>query len=66
MTTAASPHPRVSLSLAALARSDAIILLIFGEKKREVYKQAMTKGSELPVARLFKQKKAPVSVYWAP
>ena len=66
VSTAASPHPRVSLSLAALARSDAIILLIFGDKKREVYEQAMQKGSELPVARLLKQKKAPVSVYWAP
>lgn len=66
VTTAASPHPRVSLTLAALARSDAIVLLMFGDKKREVYEQAKGKGSKLPVAHLLKQKKAPVHVYWAP
>ncbi|MDJ0812253.1 MAG: 6-phosphogluconolactonase [Woeseiaceae bacterium] len=66
VTTAASPHPRVSLTLAALARSDAIVLLMFGDNKREVYEQAKRKGSKLPVAHLIKQKKAPVHVYWAP
>lgn len=66
VSTAASPHPRVSLTLAALARSDAIVLLMFGDDKREVYEQAKQKGSKLPVAHLLKQKKAPVHVYWAP
>ena len=66
VTTAASPHPRVSLTLAALARSDAIILLMFGDNKRKVYEQAKGKGSALPVAHLLKQKKAPVHIYWAP
>jgi 6-phosphogluconolactonase len=66
VSTAASPHPRVSLTLAALARSDAIVLLMFGDNKLEVYEQAKRKGSKLPVAHLLKQKKAPVHVYWAP
>ncbi len=66
VTTEASPHPRVSLTLAALARSDAIVLLMFGDGKREVYEQAKGKASKLPVAHLLKQKKAPVHVYWAP
>jgi 6-phosphogluconolactonase len=66
VNTDASPHPRVSLTLAALARSDSIVLLMFGDKKREIYEQAKSKGSDLPVARLLKQKKAPVNVYWAP
>jgi 6-phosphogluconolactonase len=64
--TAASPHPRVSLTLAAIARSDAVVLLMFGDDKREVYEQAKARGSKLPVARLLKQKKAPVHLYWAP
>ena len=64
--TAASPHPRVSLTLAAIARSDAVVLLMFGDSKREVYEQAKARGSKLPVARLLKQKKAPVHLYWAP
>ncbi len=66
VTTKASPHPRVSLTLAALARGDAIVLLMFGDKKLEVYEQAKRKGSKLPVAHLIKQKKAPVHVFWAP
>ena len=66
VSTAASPHPRVSLTLAALSRSDAIVLLMFGDDKREVYEQAKQRGSKLPVAHLLKQKKAPVHVYWAP
>ena len=66
VTTEASPHPRVSLTLAALARSDAIVLLMFGENKLKVYEQAKQKGSKLPVAALLKQKKAPVHIYWAP
>ena len=49
-----------------MARSDAIVLLMFGDDKRKVYEQAKLKGSNLPVARLLRQKKAPVHVYWAP
>ena len=66
VTTAASPHPRISLTLTALSRSDEIVLLMFGDKKREVYEQAKTSGNTYPVAQLIKQKRAPVSVIWAP
>ena len=64
--TAASPHPRISLTLAALSRSDEIVLLAFGDKKREVIEAAKTPGSKLPVSALLLQKRAPVSVLWAP
>lgn len=64
--TAASPHPRISLTLAALSRSDEIVLLIFGDAKREVYEEARIPGSKLPVSALLLQKRAPVSVLWAP
>ena len=64
--TAASPHARVSLTLAAISRSDEVVLLIFGEEKRRVYEQAKSSGNTFPVACLLKQKRAPVSVYWAP
>ena len=66
VSTAASPHPRISLTLTALSRSDEIVLLIFGEKKREVYERAKASGNTYPVAHLIKQKRAPVSVIWAP
>ncbi len=64
--TAASPHPRISLSLSALSRSDEIVLLVFGEAKLAVLEAAKAAGSELPIARLLRQKRAPVNVYWAP
>lgn len=64
--TAASPHSRASLTLAALSRSDDILLLIFGNAKREIYEAAKVAADEYPVSRLLKQKRAPVHVYWAP
>ena len=66
VSTAASPHPRLTLTLAALSRSDEVVLLFFGDAKREVYEQAKLASSGLPVSRLLLQKRAPVHVYWAP
>lgn len=64
--TTASPHARISLTLSALARSDEIVLLIFGENKRRTLEAATANGELLPVSRLLRQKRAPVSVFWAP
>ncbi len=64
--TAASPHPRVSLTLSALSRADEIVLLIFGDAKRDVYEAAKTSTNGSPVSYLLRQKRAPVHVYWAP
>jgi 6-phosphogluconolactonase len=64
--TTASPHPRVSLTLSALSRSDEIVLLIFGDAKRDVYEAARTSTNGSPVSHLLRQKRAPVHVCWAP
>jgi 6-phosphogluconolactonase len=64
--TAASPHPRISLSLSALSRSDTIVLLIFGEKKLAVFEEAVEQPESFPVGHLLRQKRAPVKVVWAP
>lgn len=66
VTTAASTHRRISLSLAAISRCDEVILLMFGDRKREVFESALAVDSKLPVAQLIRNKRAPVSVYWAP
>jgi len=66
VTTTASPYQRVSLTLAALSRSDEVILLMFGEGKRQVFARAMAADSTLPVAHLIRNKRAPVNLYWAP
>lgn len=64
--TDASPYPRISLTLAALSRSDEIVLLIFGDEKRKIYEKAKAGNARYPVTRLLRQKRAPVTVYWAP
>ena len=64
--TAASPYPRVSLTLSALSRSDEILLLIFGDAKRAVYESAKQSPNGHPVCHLLRQKRAPVHLFWAP
>jgi len=54
------------MTLAALLRSDEVLLLISGEEKRAVLEQAAEPGSELPIAHLLKQRRTPVDVFWAP
>ncbi len=65
VNTKASPHPRLSLTLSAIARSDAIVLLIFGDAKKTVIEKAKAGDTSYPVTRLLRQKKAPVHIYWA-
>jgi 6-phosphogluconolactonase len=64
--TSASSHARLSLTLAALSRSEEIGLLIFGDAKRQIYEQAKQSVNIFPVSRLLLQKRAPVHVFWAP
>ena len=64
--TEASPYRRVSLSLSAIARSDAVAILAFGDDKRDVIKEALAGEGDYPVASLLRQKKAPVEIFWAP
>jgi len=66
VTTAASPHPRISMTLAGISRSDEVALLIFGEEKLEVYKKALESANGYPVSKLLRQKRAPVRLFWAP
>lgn len=66
VTTTASPHPRISMTLAGISRSDEIALLFFGEEKLEVYRQAKVSSNGYPLSRLLRQKRAPVRLFWAP
>ena len=66
VTTAASPHPRVSMTLAGISRSDEIALLFFGEEKLDVYEQAKASADAYPLSQLLRQKRAPVRLFWAP
>ena len=60
--TAASPHPRRSLTLARLLATDRLLLLAFGKAKRAVLEEpGMT-----PVATLLGQRECPLEILWAP
>lgn len=64
--TEASPYSRLSLTLSALTQTDDIVLLMFGDEKRDVYQRAKSASSDLPIAQLLRQQRAPVNIYWAP
>ncbi len=66
VVTAASPHVRISMTLAAISRSDEIVLLFFGDDKLAVYKEAQAMSNGYPLSRLLRQKRAPVRLFWAP
>ena len=60
-----SPLPRITLTLAALLQSQAILILIAGAEKRQVVERACD-GADLPVAALLTQTRVPVRVLWTP
>ena len=64
--TAGSPHLRISLTLAALLDSKAIVLLMFGEAKRRVIEAADQGDSSYPVEALLRHAGNPLSIMWAP
>ncbi len=54
------------MTLAALLRSEEIILLIFGKEKRAVYDRAVAGDTVLPIFHLLQQLTPRVRLYWAP
>ena len=63
-----APHPRMSLTLAALTDAERVILHITGDSKWQVYQRALGQGpqEELPIRAVLRQTRRPVEVYWAP
>lgn len=59
---------RMTLTLAAILQAKEIKLLITGEEKLKVYRQALLGDDEheMPVRSILKQGLKPVTVYWAP
>ncbi len=64
--TAASPHPRVSLTLPFLSDSAEIVLLAFGQRKRAVIDAARAGDTGLPVGRLLARPGPDLRIVWAP
>jgi len=59
----AAPFARLSLNLAAIANSDAVMLVIRGAAKRALLAAAAAGDNDLPVARLLRL--APVTAFWS-
>jgi 6-phosphogluconolactonase len=59
---------RLSLTLAAVARADQVLMLITGDQKRELLAAALSShaGPRAPVAALFDHLRARPTVLWAP
>lgn len=55
--------PRLSLTLAALTRTDLIVLLVTGAAKRQLLEDPV--DPTLPVASILKQDRATVRILWA-
>lgn len=66
LRTAASPHPRITLTMSTLSRSNEILLLFFGATKRKIYERAKLPDCDYPVSRLLQQQQTPVHTIWAP
>jgi 6-phosphogluconolactonase len=66
VSTAASPHERIGLTLAALLRADTLALLVFGEAKRAVLDTAMGDSRVYPVSYLLHQDYRRLHIFWAP
>ena len=63
-----APHPRMSLTLAALVASRQVILHITGADKRQVLDRALGDGpeDELPIRGVLRHFARGVDLYWAP
>jgi 6-phosphogluconolactonase len=59
---------RLTLTLNGLLQSERLIILLTGEEKLAVYRQAMAEGpvEDMPVRAVLRQSKVPVELYWAP
>ncbi len=59
---------RITLSLHGLLQSKQLILLITGEAKLAVYREALTIADQhkMPVSAVLQQNQVPVHVFWAP
>jgi 6-phosphogluconolactonase len=59
-----APHPRMTLTLAAVLDSRHIHLHITGSAKRAVLESAVAEGH--PVASVLAQTRTPLTIWWAP
>lgn len=60
-----APFERLTLTIEALANTEAAILVITGNDKRRVLEDALAGTRDLPISRYIKALSAPLTVYWS-
>ena len=63
---ASGPHPRISLTLARLLRTRALLLAATGDAKRATLEQAQADAGASPVGALLHAPGAEVEIHWSP
>jgi 6-phosphogluconolactonase len=68
ITPPAASYERITLTLPAILDARRFFLHITGEKKKEVLEKALADGpaQAMPIRFILRQKKVPVSIFWAP
>lgn len=59
-----APFDRISMTLPALLRTRHLMLVAKGSAKRAVLDAAIAGESDLPIARLLKAARVPVTIFW--
>ena len=60
--TVASPYRRISANLSLILKAKQIVLLVFGQDKKDV----LAHPHQLPIEHLISQTHSPVQIFWAP
>lgn len=60
-----APFERLSLNLAALNRAKEIMLVVRGCDKKKILEAAIAGENDLPIARLIKTARCPMTIFWS-
>lgn len=60
-----APFDRISLTMPALVNCDQMMLVLRGEKKKNILNGAIAGEHDLPIARLLRQANSPVTIFWS-
>lgn len=60
-----APFERLSLNMAALVNTKEIMLVVRGCDKKQILEAAIAGGNDLPIARLIKSARCPITIFWS-
>ncbi|GAA0486530.1 6-phosphogluconolactonase [Parasphingorhabdus litoris] len=60
-----APFERLSLNMAALIDTNAIIIVVRGADKKTILEQAIKEEHDLPIAKLIKAASCPITIFWS-